>query len=70
MKGSLRSLCLDNRNDNGVGRMLPEIVLGASVPIILNGRADSVRTRMASTAVGALYAHYLADRRLARESRT
>ena len=50
--------------------MLPEIVLGASVPIILNSRADSVRTRMASTAVGALYAHYLAEPRHARESHT
>lgn len=46
------------------------IVLGATVPIILNSRADSVRTRMASTAVGALYAHYLAEQRLARESHT
>lgn len=35
------------------------IVLGAKVPIILTSRADSVRTRMASAAVGALYAHHL-----------
>ena len=45
-------------------------VLGASVPIILNSRADSVRTRMASTAVGALYAHHLAERRHAQERHT
>jgi phosphate acetyltransferase len=32
-------------------------VLGARVPIILTSRADSVRTRMASCAVAALYAH-------------
>ena len=32
------------------------IVLGASVPIILTSRADSVRARMASCAVAALYA--------------
>jgi phosphotransacetylase/acyl dehydratase len=32
------------------------IVLGASVPVILTSRADSVRTRLASTAVAALYA--------------
>jgi len=41
------------------------IVLGASVPIILTSRADSVRTRLASTAVGALYAHYLVQQRSA-----
>jgi phosphate acetyltransferase len=41
------------------------IVLGATVPIVLTSRADGVRARMASTAVGALYAHYLAERRLA-----
>lgn len=35
------------------------IVLGARVPIILTSRADSVRTRMASCAVAALYAHSL-----------
>jgi phosphate acetyltransferase len=39
------------------------IVLGAAVPIILTSRADSVRTRMASTAIGALYAHHLAGLR-------
>jgi phosphate acetyltransferase len=33
------------------------VVLGARVPIILTSRADSVRTRMASCAVAALYAH-------------
>jgi phosphate acetyltransferase len=33
------------------------IVLGARVPIVLTSRADSVRTRMASCAVAALYAH-------------
>ena len=39
------------------------IVLGAAVPIILTSRADSVRTRLASTAIGALYAHHLAEQR-------
>jgi phosphate acetyltransferase len=43
------------------------IVLGAAVPIILTSRADSVRTRMASTAIGALYAHHLAEQRAAAE---
>jgi len=33
------------------------IVLGARVPVILTSRADSVRTRMASCAIAALYAH-------------
>ncbi len=33
------------------------IVLGARVPIILTSRADNVRTRMASCAIAALYAH-------------
>jgi phosphate acetyltransferase len=33
------------------------IVLGARVPIILTSRADNVRTRLASCAVGALVAH-------------
>ncbi|MEW6436159.1 MAG: phosphate acetyltransferase [Pseudomonadota bacterium] len=33
------------------------IVLGARVPIILTSRADSLRTRMASCAIAALYAH-------------
>jgi phosphate acetyltransferase len=35
------------------------IVLGARVPIILTSRADDIRTRMASCAVAALYAHSL-----------
>jgi phosphate acetyltransferase len=39
------------------------IVLGARVPIILTSRADNVRTRMASCAVAALYAHHLAESR-------
>jgi len=38
------------------------IVFGARVPIILTSRADNVRTRLASCAVAALYAH---DRRVA-----
>jgi phosphate acetyltransferase len=38
------------------------IILGARVPIILTSRADSVRTRMASCAVAALYAHALRQR--------
>jgi phosphate acetyltransferase len=33
------------------------IVLGARVPIILTSRADNQRTRMASCAAAALYAH-------------
>ncbi|MEK0084393.1 bifunctional enoyl-CoA hydratase/phosphate acetyltransferase [Benzoatithermus flavus] len=33
------------------------IVLGARVPVILTSRADNVRTRLASCAVAALYAH-------------
>lgn len=37
------------------------IVLGARVPIILTSRADSPRTRLASCAVAAIYAHYLAQ---------
>jgi phosphate acetyltransferase len=36
------------------------IVLGARVPVILTSRADSVQARLASAAVGALYAHHLA----------
>jgi phosphate acetyltransferase len=35
------------------------VVLGARVPIILTSRADNVRTRMASCAVAALFAHHL-----------
>jgi phosphate acetyltransferase len=38
------------------------ILLGARVPIILTSRADNVRTRMASCAVAALYAHHLAEK--------
>jgi phosphate acetyltransferase len=38
------------------------IVLGARVPIILTSRADDVRTRMASCAVAALYAHSLREK--------
>ncbi len=37
------------------------IVLGARVPVVLTSRADSVHTRRASAAVGALYAHHLAQ---------
>jgi phosphate acetyltransferase len=44
-------------------------VLGAAVPIILTSRADSVRTRMASTAIGALYAHHLTEQRVQAGSR-
>jgi len=44
------------------------IVLGASVPIILTSRADNERTRIASTAIGALYAHYLVEQRAKREA--
>jgi len=44
------------------------IVLGAAVPIILTSRADGVRTRIASTAIGSLYAHHLAEQR-AKEGR-
>lgn len=36
------------------------LVLGARVPIVLTSRADSVRSRMASCAAAALFAHYLA----------
>jgi phosphate acetyltransferase len=35
------------------------IVVGARVPIILTSRADSVRSRMASCAIAALYAQSL-----------
>jgi phosphate acetyltransferase len=45
------------------------IVLGAAVPIILTSRADNVRTRIASAAIGAVYAHYLAQKRAAAGSR-
>ena len=37
------------------------IVLGARVPVILPSRADSVPARLASAAVGGLYAHHLAQ---------
>jgi len=37
-------------------------VLGARVPIVLTSRADSVRARMASCAVGVLYADALRRR--------
>jgi len=37
------------------------IVLGARVPIILTSRADSPRSRLASCAVAAIYANYLAQ---------
>jgi phosphate acetyltransferase len=40
------------------------IVLGANIPIILTSRADSVRTRLASTAIGSLYAHHLTEQRI------
>ena len=33
------------------------LVLGARVPVVLTSRADSVRARMASTAVAVIYAH-------------
>ncbi|MDR2240580.1 MAG: phosphate acetyltransferase [Zoogloeaceae bacterium] len=39
------------------------IVLGARVPIILTSRADSERSRLASCAVAAIYADYLARTR-------
>ena len=41
------------------GALAAGIVLGARVPIVLTSRADSLQTRMASCAVGALYAHAL-----------
>jgi phosphate acetyltransferase len=34
------------------------VVVGASVPVVLTSRADSARTRMASTAVACLLAHH------------
>jgi phosphate acetyltransferase len=37
------------------------IMLGARVPIIVTSRADGMRVRVASAAVGALYAHHLAQ---------
>jgi len=41
------------------------IVLGTRVPIVLTSRADSVRTRLASTAVMALVAHHTKLKKLA-----
>lgn len=38
------------------------IVMGAKVPVLLTSRADSVQARLASAAVGALYARYLRTR--------
>ncbi|WP_086654704.1 bifunctional enoyl-CoA hydratase/phosphate acetyltransferase [Acetobacter persici] len=35
------------------------VVLGASVPVLLTSRADSVQARLASIAIGALYARHL-----------
>lgn len=37
------------------------IALGAKVPIVLTSRADSVQARLASAAIGALYARHLAE---------
>lgn len=37
------------------------IALGAKVPIVLTSRADSVQARLASVAIGALYARHLAQ---------
>ncbi|WP_338331272.1 bifunctional enoyl-CoA hydratase/phosphate acetyltransferase [Acetobacter sp. LMG 32666] len=37
------------------------IALGARVPIVLTSRADSVQARLASAAIGALYARHLAQ---------
>lgn len=34
------------------------LVLGARVPVVLTSRADNLRSRMASCAIAALYAHY------------
>jgi len=42
------------------------IVLGARVPIVLTSRADSVRTRLASTAVLKLLAHARREKLLAK----
>ena len=46
------------------------IVVGAAIPIIMTSRADSVRTRMASTAIGSLYAHHLTEQRVAAKDGT
>lgn len=37
------------------------IALGAKVPIVLTSRADNVQARLASAAIGALYARHLAE---------
>ena len=53
------------RTKDDLGAALPDaagIVLGARIPIILTSRADSKAVRIASCAVGALYAHRLAGR--------
>ena len=39
------------------------IVLGARVPIVLTSRADSHQTKLASCAVGALFAYALCENR-------
>ncbi|MFT8551725.1 bifunctional enoyl-CoA hydratase/phosphate acetyltransferase [Acetobacter okinawensis] len=39
------------------------IALGAKVPIVLTSRADSVQARLASAAIGALYARHLAEQK-------
>ncbi|GAA3663649.1 phosphate acetyltransferase [Acetobacter lovaniensis] len=41
------------------------IALGAKVPIVLTSRADSVQARLASAAIGALYARHLAQQNAA-----
>ncbi|WP_264814942.1 bifunctional enoyl-CoA hydratase/phosphate acetyltransferase [Asaia krungthepensis] len=38
------------------------IVMGAKVPVLLTSRADDATARLASAAIGALYAHYLESR--------
>lgn len=41
------------------------IALGAKVPIVLTSRADSIQARLASAAIGALYARHLAQQHAA-----
>ncbi|MDE7546973.1 bifunctional enoyl-CoA hydratase/phosphate acetyltransferase [Acetobacter fabarum] len=41
------------------------IALGAKVPIVLTSRADSVQARLASAAIGALYARHMAQQNAA-----
>ncbi len=41
------------------------IVVGAAVPVILTSRADGLRTRLASAAVGAIYANHLMQQKQA-----